>query len=109
VSSTICYRPTIYASLRRPRDEMKWRDLLSASKKLRRKRSGAESEVGSLDGPSGALVVQRSAGSTPDLKVDAVPGPLASGDYGSNGMQTVMSRTIYLTTLLHQHRPPLGF
>ena len=74
---------------------MKWRKLLSIPKKHRRTRSGATSEVGSLNAPSEAdPIAPRPAESTPDLRIGTstlpTPGPLARPDQESNGTQMVI-------------------
>ena len=111
--AAISYRTTIYASLHRPRDEMKWRDFLPVPKKHRRARSGARSEVGTLKGPSDVdLLAPRLTESTPDLRVSTstlpTSSPLTSRNQEFNGTQTVISPTIHLTVLFAQHRLPLS-
>ena len=106
--------PSKYASLRRHRDKMKWRDLLRVSKSHHQARSGTRSEGGSLKSPSGVnLVVRRPTESTPDLRIgtSALPmsSPLAPRDQEPKGEQTIISRTIHLTALFAQNRSPPGF
>jgi len=105
---TISYRTTIY----RPRSEMKWLNFLTVPRKHRRARSGARSEVGSLDsGPSDAdLVAPRPTNSTPNLRISAstmpTPSPSTSRSQESNGTQTNIFRMIHLTTLFSCNTDP---
>ena len=91
---------------------MKWEDFLPVPKKHHRARSGVRSEVTALNTPSEVdLVAPRpTTESTPDLRIGTstlpMPSPLTSHDQGSNGMQTIISWAIHLTTLFPCNTDP---
>ena len=110
----ICYRTTTYILLHQPNDNMKFSKLLPLPKGHGRSRSKARSEIGSIEGQSEPdPVAPRPMESTPDLRVGTstspTSGPLTPRDQESNGIQIAFFRTIYLTTLLAQHRSFLFF
>jgi len=99
-----------YTSLHRPNNVMKWREFLHIPKRHRRARSKARSEIGSVEGQSGAdLAVPRPTESTPDLGIGtstlSTSSPSVPRDQEPNGRQTTLSWVILLTSLAVQHRP----
>ena len=93
---------------------MKWRKLLHVPEKLRRTRSKARSEIGSVGDQSGVdLAAPRRSESTPDLGTDAstlpTSRPLIPRDKESNGRQPILSRAIHLIGLFSKRRSRFHF
>ena len=87
----LCYRITIFTSLHRLSDKMKLLKYLCLPKSYRRERSKARSEIGPIEGQSGAgLAVLRPTESAPDLRIGTstvpAPSPLVLSNQESNGM-----------------------
>ena len=91
--------------LHRPGSDMGLRDFLSLPKDPRRSRSKARSDIVPLEGQGDADLVahQRSAESTPDLRIGSststTSSPLTSRDRESNGTRTTLPRVVHLTAL----------